>query len=68
MSQPDEELNESHGVDDQVEWLDDNHVLYAMPRYISTGLTSDIWVATVDGSQAPQVFLENALSPPSTAS
>jgi len=59
----DQELNETNSVDDQVEWLDDNHVLYAMPRYITTGLTSDIWVATVDGSQPPRVFLENALSP-----
>ena len=37
-------LNESRSVDDQVEWLDDTHILYAMPRQATgTELGVDIW-------------------------
>lgn len=48
-------LAEERPVDDQVEWLDDDHVLY--------GLVSDTWVVPADGSGSPRRFLARALSP-----
>lgn len=48
-------LTETRSVDDQVEWLDDDRVLYAFD--------DDIWVAPVAGGGAPAVFLANAYSP-----
>jgi hypothetical protein len=48
-------LAETRSVDDQVEWLDDNRVLYAF--------NNDIWVMPSDGSGTPTVFLANAYSP-----
>lgn len=46
---------ETRKVDDQVEWLDDDHLLY--------GLNKDIWSVPADGSGAPRVFLPHADSP-----
>ena len=46
---------ETHTIDDQVEWLDDNNVLYAYAAHI--------WVAPVDGGSAPTVFASEAYSP-----
>jgi WD40-like Beta Propeller Repeat len=48
-------LAERRSVDDQVEWLDDEHVLY--------GLDSNIRVVPADGSGSPRTFLSEALSP-----
>lgn len=48
-------LAEERPVDDQVEWLDDDHVLY--------GLSPDTWVVPADGGGAPRKFLSKALSP-----
>jgi hypothetical protein len=48
-------LAEKRGIDDQVEWLDDNHILY--------GFSPDIWVVPADGSGSPRKFLSRALSP-----
>jgi hypothetical protein len=48
-------LPEERSVDDQVEWLDPERVLYA--------LGNDIWVVSVEGGEAPSVFLANAYSP-----
>ncbi len=55
---------ETHNVDDQIEWLDNNHVLYALqdegpPPTIAT----HVWLATVDGSETPRIFLRFASSP-----
>lgn len=52
---------ESRSVDDQVEWLDDNHILYAVPG--TDANTSDVWEATLDGSAPPEVFVKGASSP-----
>jgi hypothetical protein len=55
---------ENHSVDDQAEWLDDNHVLYALPdEGPPATIAQDIWVATLDGSTAPKKLLTGALSP-----
>lgn len=48
-------LSETRSVDDQVEWLDNGHVLYAFGE--------DILMVLADGSGAPEVFLTNAYSP-----
>ncbi len=56
-------LAETRSVDDQVEWLDDGHLLYALPRAGTEATTSDIWRVPADGSGPPTVFLEHASSP-----
>jgi hypothetical protein len=52
---------ESRWIDDQVEWLDNRRVLYAVPR--RTTATSDVWVASVDDDAPAQMFLREAESP-----
>jgi hypothetical protein len=48
-------LAEARSVDDQVEWLDNQRILY--------GLSRDIWVVRADGSGSPRKFsLEGALA------
>src|SRR5439155_27199236 len=53
---------ETRSIDDQLEWLDDGHVLYGVPR---TGQPSsrDVWVAPVDGTGPARIFLPDAESP-----
>ena len=48
-------LAETRSVDDQVEWLDDGRILYA--------LRDDLWVVQADGRGQPRVYREHALSP-----
>jgi hypothetical protein len=48
-------LAETRSVDDQVEWLDDEHVLY--------GVDGGVWEARADGSGPPSRYLVNADSP-----
>jgi hypothetical protein len=48
-------LAEERSVDDQVEWLDEDHILY--------GLSPDTWMVAADGGGAPRKFLSKALSP-----
>jgi hypothetical protein len=48
-------LAETRSVDDQAEWLDDEHVLY--------GLGGQVWKVRADGGGRPSVFLADALSP-----
>jgi hypothetical protein len=48
-------LAESHSVDDQAEWLDDEHVLY--------GRDGAVWAVAADGSGQPQRYLAHADSP-----
>jgi Tol biopolymer transport system component len=50
-------LAETNGVDDQVEWLDNDNVLYAFAP------PAAIWVLPADGSGSPRKFLSQALSP-----
>jgi len=52
---------ESRYVDDQVEWLDNDHVLYAIQRPSSAA--SDVWVAPTDGGGPSRLFLSEASSP-----
>jgi len=48
-------LAETRSVDDQVEWLDDDRILY--------GLIKDVWVVRADGRGKPRIYLRDALSP-----
>jgi hypothetical protein len=48
-------LAETRSVDDQVEWLDEDRILY--------GYQGDLWVVPADGAGKPSLYLRNALSP-----
>ena len=57
-------LDEERSVDDQLEWLDNERVLYALSaNEAATSASTNIWVAAADGSRAPELFLTNAYSP-----
>jgi Tol biopolymer transport system component len=57
-------IAERRSIDDQLEWLDDAHVLYSVPRDDQeAGGGTDVWVARADGTGTPQHFLSNAYSP-----
>jgi dipeptidyl aminopeptidase/acylaminoacyl peptidase len=53
---------ESHSVDDQVEWLDDDTLLYGLPRSGDAGV-SDIWEINTNQGAEPSLFIEQAWSP-----
>ncbi|RLK47940.1 hypothetical protein [Microbacterium telephonicum] len=55
-------LPEKRSIDDQIEWLDDDTILYGMPRVGVAGDT-DVWSLAADGSGGPEVFIEHAWSP-----
>jgi hypothetical protein len=55
-------LPESRSIDDQIEWLDDDTVLYGIPRSDAPG-DMDVWRLAADGSGAPSVLIEHAWSP-----
>ncbi|MGE3507340.1 MAG: hypothetical protein AB7N65_00470 [Vicinamibacterales bacterium] len=57
---------ETRSIDDQVEWLDDDRVLYGYAS--ERGLPEDavnVWVISVreESTEAPRVFIRSALSP-----
>jgi hypothetical protein len=55
---------ETHSVDDQVEWLDDGHILYSLPDDGPPAtIATNVWVLPVDGSGPPQILLRQAYSP-----
>jgi len=56
-------LAETRSVDDQVEWRNDQQLLYAMSRQGAEGTISDVWSVPADGSGAPAVFISQASSP-----
>jgi WD40-like Beta Propeller Repeat len=55
-------LAETRNVDDQVEWLDNNHILYAFPDRASAGARSNTWVVPADGGGEPLLFLPKSYS------
>jgi hypothetical protein len=56
-------LVETRSVDDQVEWLDDDSIAYALlARNGSTG-GSDIWTLNVRSEAPPTVLIQNGYSP-----
>ena len=54
-------LGETRSVDDQVEWLDEDTVLYGLPREGTPG-DSDVWALERTGGE-PYLFIEQAWSP-----
>ena len=56
------ELGESRSVDDQVEWLDDDTVLYGLPREDETGV-SDVWALDLAPGATPRILVPLAWSP-----
>jgi hypothetical protein len=57
-------LAEEHSVDDQLEWLDNGHVLYSRSEDPhGAGATTDVWQASADGRIPPRLFLQRAYSP-----
>lgn len=57
-------LGENRSVDDQVEWLDNDHILYALSQSEKgASASTDIWAipATPDGR--PQLLLQGGFSP-----
>ncbi|MCW2540856.1 MAG: hypothetical protein JWN95_2581 [Frankiales bacterium] len=57
------QLSETHSVDDQVEWLDNSHVIYGLPRSGTEAAVSDVWSVPIDGSGIPKVLIPQAWSP-----
>jgi Tol biopolymer transport system component len=55
-------LAEHEGIDDQVEWLDNEHILYQRADYDPPKWVS-VFVVPADGSGKPETFLPNATSP-----
>ncbi len=53
---------EPRNVDDQVEWADNERILYALPDDTSSSSTN-VWALAVDGRSHPQGFSALALSP-----
>jgi hypothetical protein len=53
---------ESRSIDDQMEWLDNGHILYGTQRSSQTAVR-DVWVAPIDGPGPAKVFLSEAESP-----
>ena len=55
-------LGEQRSVDDQLEWLDNDHVLYALPQNsVGSSAGTDVWQLRTTGEQ-PRLFLSNAYS------
>jgi hypothetical protein len=55
-------LPERRTMDDQVEWLNDDTLLYGLPHDGTVG-DSDVWSIDSDGSAPPALFIEHAWSP-----
>jgi hypothetical protein len=53
---------ETRSIDDQMEWLDDAHVLYGAQRSSQSAVV-DVWVAPIEGSEPARIFLPTAESP-----
>ncbi|MDQ1295294.1 MAG: hypothetical protein QG608_3179 [Actinomycetota bacterium] len=50
-------------TDDEVEWLDDDHIVYGLSRTGGQAAMSDIWSVAVDGAASPRLLVPAAFSP-----
>jgi hypothetical protein len=50
---------ETRSVDDQVEWLDNNHVLYFYPSEAG----NNVWTLNISNGEPPRVYLKEVYSP-----
>ena len=56
--------SEGRSVDDQLEWLDNQTVLYTIPESETRATPStNVWRLRIDGRAAPELFLSSASSP-----
>ena len=55
-------LAETRSVDDQVAWLDETTVLYALPAAAAGTAATDTWAVPADGSGSPRLVMPNAYS------
>ncbi|TDD92627.1 TolB family protein [Actinomadura rubrisoli] len=60
-------LPENRSVDDQAAWLDDGHVMYAVPKGGAGGRNADVWSVPLRGG-APRLLIPDADSPTVRAS
>ncbi len=57
-------LGENRSVDDQVEWLDNDHILYALSESEQgSSASTDIWVLAATANGTPQLLLKGGFSP-----
>ena len=56
-------LSETRSVDDQVEWLDDERVAYALPAMETSGGGADIWTVGLRAQDQPRSLLGRGYSP-----
>ena len=56
-------LAETRNVDDQVDWLDSNTVVYGIPRAGSQAAIDDIYAVPADGAGTPRLLIAQAWSP-----
>ncbi len=56
-------IADDRSVDDQVEWLDDGQLLYAIPRPGDEATVTDVWVTPADGTGQPKIAIPEAGSP-----
>jgi hypothetical protein len=57
-------LAELRSVDDQLAWLDNLHVLYALPAdQTDSSASTNVWMVSIDGKGPPGLFLPAAYSP-----
>ena len=57
-------LAEKRSVDDQLEWLDDDHVLYTVSDDPGgSSAITNVWKVAVAGQAPPELFLSRAYSP-----
>jgi hypothetical protein len=55
---------ERRSIDDQLEWLDNDTVLYTVPESETRASpTTNVWRLRIDGRSAPELFLKSASSP-----
>jgi len=56
-------LPDTRSLDDQLEWLDNEHVLYAIVEPGTAPVRSSVWKVRADGTQPPTLFIADAASP-----
>jgi Tol biopolymer transport system component len=56
-------LNETHTVDDQVEWIDDSHIAYARLTSPNEVQQTNVWEVPVEGKGKPRRLVLLAGSP-----
>jgi hypothetical protein len=55
-------LAETRSVDDQVEWLDEATILYALPAAAAGTAATDTWAVPADGGGIPRLVMPDAYS------